>query len=372
MVLTAAVATLAACGFRSPEPSVDFAPEPGPDGLPVAAASDRGVDTTRLAAVFRYVATDPSFENAYGLLMLRQGELIAEGYFRGYEASRRNNVKSVTKSVLSLLVGIAIEQGHIRGVDQSIEDFFPEYIADDGDVRKRAITVHDLLTMQAGLTWREHLPWFGLDWDPARMYRARDPVRYVLGQAMEDEPGQRFRYSTGTSQLLAAVLWKATGRKPQEYAAEYLLGPLGVDHIEWSAGRDGVNHGGVGLRLTPREMAKIGQLVLQRGDWEGRQLVAESWIAESTRGHAIFGYSDGPYGYHWWVRPNGFTAQGARGQYIYIAPEAELVVVVAAAAESPRFIDLFSVEDLVTNRILPVICADGCATRPPPDPGTAG
>jgi CubicO group peptidase (beta-lactamase class C family) len=356
IALLAAAAALAACGVRSAEPRISFAPEPGPDGLAVAAAVDRGVDTTRLADVFRHMATDPAFANAYGLLVMRRGELVAEGYFRGYEPSRRNNVKSVTKSVLSLLVGIAIDQGHIRSVDQPVADFFPEHLGDDADPRKRSITVRDLLTMQAGLKWREHLPWLGLDWDPARMYRSRDPVRYVLGRPVEDEPGQRFRYSTGTSQLVAAMLWKATGRTPREYAAEHLLGPLGIDHVEWSAGRDGVSHGGVGLRLTPREMAKIGQLVLQRGNWDGRQLVSEAWLEESTRGHTIFGYSDGPYGYHWWVRPNGVTAQGARGQYIYILPAAEVVAVIAARADSPRFIDLFSVDDLVANRLLPAIC----------------
>jgi CubicO group peptidase (beta-lactamase class C family) len=180
---------------------------------------------------------------------------------------------------------------------------------------------------------------------------------------MDHAPGQRFQYSTGTSQLAAAVLWKATGQTPRDYAAEHLLGPLGINPVEWSAARDGVNHGGVGLRLTPREMAKIGQLVLQRGNWNDRQLVSEAWIEESTRGHAIFGYSDGPYGYHWWVRPNGFTAQGARGQYIYIVPEADLVVVIAAAAESPRFIDLFSVDELVVDRLLPAVCGDGWQER---------
>jgi CubicO group peptidase (beta-lactamase class C family) len=358
MAALAAATALVACGFWSSESTVSFAPEADPDGLLVAAAVDRGMDTTQLAAVFQHMATDPAFAHAYGLLVVSRGELIAEGYFRGHEPSRRNDVKSVTKSVLSLLVGIAIDQGHIRGVDQPLADFFPDYMADGADPRKRAITIRDLLTMQSGLRWREHLPWFGLDWDPARMYRSRDPVRYVLAKPMEHEPGQRFQYSTGASQLVAAVLWKATGRTPREYAAEHLLGPLGIDHVEWSAGRDGVHHGGVGLRLTPREMAKIGQLVLQRGNWGGRQLVSEAWIEESTRGHAIFGYLDGPYGYHWWVRPHGFTAQGARGQYIYIVPDADLVVVVVAAAESPRFIDLFSVDDLVVNRLLPAICGE--------------
>lgn len=343
------------CASRNHQPHVSLAPEQANDGLQVSSATASGFDSTRVLAVFEHVATAPEFDNAYGLLILRHGQLVAEGYFRGYERSRRNNVKSVTKSVLSLLVGIAIDRGYIQGVDQKLSDFFPEYIGETSDHRMQQITLRDLLTMQAGLRWREHLPWFGLDWDPARMYWSSNTIAYVLGRPMQSVPGSTFEYSTGVTQLLAGVLWKATGQTPRDFAAEHLFEPLGIRNVEWRAGKDGISYGGVGLFLTPREMAKIGLLALQRGRWEGEQLVPEAWIDESTRGHAILGYSDGPYGYLWWVRPHGYTAQGARGQYVYVVPEEDLVVVLAARAESLRVIDLFTMDALVEQHVLPAI-----------------
>lgn len=341
--------------LRYRQPPVSILPQHLGDGWPIAAPDAHGFHGSTLERAYAHVASDPAFKAARGLLIVRNGQLVAEAYFDGYGPNRRSNVKSVTKSVLSLLIGIAIDQGFITGADQPISDFFPELIAKNGDAHAGDITIAHMLTMQAGLEWQEHLPWFGIDKDPAGMYRAEDPVAYVLSKPMAGEPGNAFRYSTGTSQVLAGVLRQATGETPRDFAATHLFAPLGIHDVEWNAAKDGTSYGGVGLHLSPRELARIGQLMLQQGQWDGKTVVSAEWVADSTRGHALLGYDDGPYGYHWWVRPLGFTAQGARGQYVYVVPAEHLVVVLVAKSDGPRFVDLRAMDELIDDYVLPAI-----------------
>jgi CubicO group peptidase (beta-lactamase class C family) len=214
---------------------------------------------------------------------------------------------------------------------------------------KARITVGDLLTHQAGLAWDE---WARRYRDPRRMLRSSNPPRFVMAKPLTDEPGSVFRYSTGTSQVLADVLFIATGMTPLAYARERLFGPLGLEEVRWASTRDGVSCGGTHLFLTPRQMVAIGQLCLQKGLWMGRRIVPAEWIQESTSVQAGRDWWEGPYGYHWWVRPQGYTAYGYGGQFIYVVPSASLVLVATASPNRKRHILLHDFERFIVEPLL--------------------
>jgi CubicO group peptidase (beta-lactamase class C family) len=304
-------------------------------------------------------ATDrlvPSGANIHSVLVARGGQLVFERYFTGldeipddiignrvanvaFDADRLHNVKSVSKSVVSLTVGIALDRGLIRSVDEPIFSFFPE-LADLRTPEKDRLLLRHALTMTMGLEWVEATPDTGDENnDEARMHRATDPCRYVLGLPTTAPPGQEFFYNTGALTLVSAIVRKATGRPLDELARAALFEPLGIAGAKWNRVKGDTDAGG-GLRLRPRDMAKIGQLVLAGGRWDGRQIVSKEWIETSTapKIKAIADGFNGLYGYLWWLarsRVSGrevewVAAQGRGGQYIRIVPDLDLVVVVTA------------------------------------------
>jgi CubicO group peptidase (beta-lactamase class C family) len=236
--------------------------------------------------------------------------------------------------VLSLAVGIAVDRGLIRNVNQPIFDFFPE-LSDLRSAEKDRIQLVHVLTMSMGLKWVEATPATGDDDnDEARMHMASDQCRYVLGLPVTAPAGQEFFYNTGALALVSAVLRKATGLPLDEFIRVNLFEPLGITHAEWERYKGEVDAGG-GLHLRPRDMAKLGQLVLAGGRWNDRQVASKEWIDISTT--AKFKATDNQsYGYLWWLgraRLNGREIQwigalGRGGQYIRIVPELDLVVAV--------------------------------------------
>jgi CubicO group peptidase (beta-lactamase class C family) len=245
-------------------------------------------------------------------------------------------MKSVSKSVTSLAVGIAIDRGLIRSVNEPIFSFFPA-LSDLRSAEKDRIQLVHALTMSMGLKWVEATPATGdYNNDEARMHIAWDPCRYVLGLPVTAPAGQEFFYNTGALTLVSAIMRKATGRPLDEFARENLFEPLGITRLEWNRYRGDTDAGG-GLRLRPRDMAKIGQLVLAGGRWNDRQIVSKAWIETSTA-PKLKGTDDQLYGYLWWLgrsRLNGrevhwVGALGRGGQSIRIIPELDLVVVVTA------------------------------------------
>ncbi len=290
--------------------------------------------------------------NVHAVLVARSGKLVFERYFSGsdevpsllfgsrlknvvFDADTLHDVKSVSKSVASLAVGIAIDRGLIRSVNESIFSFFPEY-ADLRSPEKDQILLKHVLTMSMGVAWVEATPATGENNDESRMHRAADPSRYVLGLASTSSPGQEFLYNTGALTLVSAIVRKATGSPLDEFAREALFEPLGITDVEWSRVKGDTDAGG-GLRLRPRDMAKIGQLVLSGGRWNDRQIVSGDWIATSTTSK-IKATDDQYYGYLWWLGRarteagvvNWIGALGRGGQSIRIVPERNLVVAVTA------------------------------------------
>ena len=318
------------------------------DGWPVASVTDdKLVDRDALCRMAdRLVA---SSANVHAVLVARGGKLVFERYFKGsdeingrrvenvtFDADTLHNIKSVTKSVASLALGIAIDRGLIRSVDEPIFSFFPE-LSDLRSPEKDRIRLVHALTMSMGLKWIEATPATGDDNnDEARMHMASDPCRYVLGLPVTIPAGQEFFYNTGAITLVSTIMRKATGRPLDEFAREALFEPMGIADFEWTRVRGDSDAGG-GLRLRPRDMAKIGQLVLAGGRWNDRQIVSKASIDASMTPRLE---ATGPYfyGYLWWLGRslvNGREvhwdgALGRGGQSIRIVPELDLVVVVTA------------------------------------------
>jgi len=253
-----------------------------------------------------------------------------------FDADTLHNMKSVSKSVASLAIGIAIDRGLIRSLNEPIFSFFPE-CADLRSPEKDRIQLVHVLTMTMGLKWVEATPSTGdFNNDEARMHMAADPSRYVLALPVTAPAGQEFFYNTGALTLASAIVHKATGRPLDEFAREVLFEPLGISAVEWARVKGDTDAGG-GLRLRPRDMAKIGQLVLAGGRWNDRQIVSKDWIENSTTAK-IKATDDQYYGYLWWLgrvgtnagAVNWIGALGRGGQSIRIVPESNLVVAVTA------------------------------------------
>jgi CubicO group peptidase (beta-lactamase class C family) len=344
----AALAPLAASRVYAGPPEGCGVPLGRDDGWLVASANeDKLIDRDALCRMADRLAA--SGANVHAVLVAHGGKLVFERYLKGtdeiydrrvenaaFDADTLHDMKSVSKSVVSLAFGIAIDRGVIRSVNEPIFNFFPE-LSDLRSPEKAGLQLLHALTMSMGLQWVEATPSTGNDNnDEARMHRAADQCRYVLGLPVTAPPGQEFFYNTGALALLSAILRKATGRPLDEFVRENLFEPLGITHTDWRRYKGDTDAGG-GLRMRPRDMTKIGQLVLAGGRWNGRQIVSKAWIDASLtpRIEATGRYF---YGYLWWLGRsliNGrevhwATALGRGGQSIHIVPEFDLVVVVTA------------------------------------------
>ncbi|MBR0720866.1 serine hydrolase domain-containing protein [Bradyrhizobium manausense] len=347
----AALAQIAGPPVCADSPANCAAPAKRDDGWSVLSASgDNDVDQAALCRMADRL--ESSGANIHAVLIARHGRLAFERYFRGsdevasrffgvlvkdisFDADTLHNLKSCSKSVASLVVGIAIDQGFIRSIDEPVVSFFPE-LSELRSPDKDRILLSHVLTMSMGLKWVEATPATGDDNDEVRMHMAQDPSRYVLGLPVTAPAGQGFFYNTGALTLLSAIVRKATGRPLDEFARTVLFDPLGINEFEWSRVKGDSDAGG-GLRLRPRDMAKIGQLVLAGGRWNDRQIVSKAWIEASTT-MKLKADDYQSYGYLWWLgrsRLNGrlvpwIGALGRGGQSIRIVPELDLVVAVTA------------------------------------------
>ena len=259
------------------------------------------------------------------VLVVKDGYLVQEWYFNDYGNDVLHNVYSYTKSVVSTLVGIAIDRGEIDGVDASLLDLFPDVMPQNVDEWKESMTLQDLLMMSAGFDARDS--WL-YDWERLDdMHEAEDAIQYVLDLPMAFEPGSRFEYTNGVSHLLSCLITEKTGISAAEYAEEHLFGPLGITNYEWRTDDAGRNWGYSSLYLRPRDMAKIGYLFLNDGEWDGEQLVSKGWVREATRHRIDANLWDG-YGYQWWVDDDGYyLALGYMGQFIFVIPDHDIVAV---------------------------------------------
>lgn len=282
------------------------------------------------------------------LLIVRNGYLVVEEYFNGSSADDVHTLQSDSKSITSLLIGIALEQGKIHSVTDKVLDYFPEYSpVKKFDEYKAALRIEDLLTMRTGFDWSES----NYNISPLKQLNECncDWLRFVLDWRMSEMPGTRFEYNSGGVILLGGIIRNVAGSAVDRFAEQNLFQPLGINGAWWYQGLPtGLPHTGGGLNMRAKDMAKIGYLVLRKGRWQERQIVSETWLTESlqhrVRNPRTFGSHPVDYGYLWWLLPLGgseqgenadiFTASGARDQWIFIIPKYDMVVVVTGNTSS--------------------------------------
>lgn len=333
-VLSAPLLATLACA-----PSSDGAGATGPDdpGLPHDTGASTGCDELDRAALDEAVDWIASNRNHIDSFQVHHcGELLVEQYYNGFTASTPHELQSATKSFTAVLVGIAIDQGLIRDVDQPIVELLPAY-ADLLTGERAEITVAHLLTMTSGLAWTD----FGLGNSFDRIEAAEDSVAFILGEPLVTSPGEVFHYNTGSSHLLSAILHHNAGMSTAEYAERYLFGPLGVEEVEWPALRDGVNQGGWGMYLRPADFAKLGQLLLDEGVWQGERVVSEAFVDAATAPQVATEYG-GAYGYQLWIQTDWFdaddiaAARGYGGQDCFVLEELHMVVTFTGDVDEPE------------------------------------
>jgi CubicO group peptidase (beta-lactamase class C family) len=295
-----------------------------------ACSSGPPIDMGKLRQVSRELSARP---DTRCLLVEQAGKIVLEEYYNGGKAETRYDVRSVTKSVVSLLFGIALAEGRLKSPDQTIGEFlgkdFPGL-----DRAVSAITVRQLLAMTSGIPWRE-LGSTAQDFGP--FISSPDPLRWILERPLEAKPGELWNYNTGACHILSAILTKTTWLSARAYAQEKLFTPLGEQVGNWEADRYGYSYGGHGISLTASTMVKLGRLMLDKGVYGGKQVVPEDWARESTstlRNTASpMGWGSG-YGYLWWTDKGDaatggayFFATGYGGQFIVCVPSKNAVVV---------------------------------------------
>jgi len=322
----------------------------------------------------KLLESDPVIELGYssinGIFVVKRGYTAWERYYNGYGPDDAHHVASVTKSVISALIGIAIDEGYIKNTDQKVLDFFPEYIPGAADRKKKEITLRHLLTMTAPYPfdeWNEPLD---------KLCMQADWVKYILDMLGQKGNIGDFKYSTGGAHLLSAVITRSTGMSAREFANERLFKPTGIKEIPdyemksfgfddlfgknvkgWVKDPDNNSTGGWGLTLTPRDMARFGLLYLNHGIWDGKRIIPEEWIDESTSPHSgtLIGGSVLRYGYLWWLEEEdgffAYSALGDGGNVICCIPEKDLVVAVASKFTT----DPPDIKTLIKDYIIPAV-----------------
>jgi len=319
------------------------------EGITIAAMDNAEFDPTIINKIDTAV-TNGTYPNIHSLLIVKSGKLVYEKYWPGKDQSwgedlgirnqgkdSLHDIRSISKSIVSACIGIAIQQGKIKSVDQRVFDFFPEYAKlDTGSIS--SLTIKHLLTMSSGLKWNEDVPYDNSENSEIKMIRSANQVEYVLSQPLDHPPGQEWKYNGGTTQLLAAIIQKTTGKNIHEFAKEYLFQPLGIDRTEWIRypGTD-LPAAASALRLRSRDLLKFGLLYKNNGKWNDKNILPAQWIEESFQSH-VSRPSGGGYGYQFWTwqdslnnKPVSFVACIGNGDQRILFDKANDLIIVTTA-----------------------------------------
>jgi len=345
------------------------------DGWTITSPESVGLDSARLCAMAARLREIQA--NVHAVVIVRHGKLVFEQYFSGpderwdvagqydHDATTRHDIRSASKSVISLLVGIAIDRKLIASANEPVVKFFPEY----SDLKSPGwdkVTLRHLLTMSSGMQWDENRGWNDPKNDEPHLSSEADPIRYILSKPIAKRPDTVWTYNGGGTDLLGNILERVSGKPLEAFAREVLFQPLGITDLEWKTyPKNGKIAPAIGLRIRPRDAAKIGQLVLNRGAWDGRRIVSPEWIEQSVRPRfQAIGYFSGLffYGQQWWIgrsmaqetEVKWIAAMGSGGQRLFIVPDRDLVVMTTSGLYfQPRQGD--GALDMMANFILPSV-----------------
>jgi CubicO group peptidase (beta-lactamase class C family) len=313
------------------------------DGWRTSTPEAQGMDAQLLANMLAVIREEKP--NLHSVVVIRHGYIVAEAYPLPYAPEVLHDQRSITKSNIGTLIGIAIAEGDIAGVDQPLLSFFPDRTIAHRDEQKEAITLEHMLSMSSGLD--------GSDDHLLSMIQSADWVQFMLDRPMIHAPGSTFEYSSGGSHVLSAILSNATGQDTEAYAREKLYGPLGITDFRWERDWKGQSDGGFGLWMRPRDMAKLGYLYLHQGAWDGHQIVPAAWVEAATHAHG----PNANYGYQWWLNwdktPGSFAAGGYGAQQINVIPALDLIVVFTAGLENDAILSR-----LLNDYIYPAVKSD--------------
>jgi CubicO group peptidase (beta-lactamase class C family) len=300
-------------------------------------------------------------ENLRTLIVSHHGKIITEQAFKGARTDRPTNIKSASKTIISALVGIAIEKKVFKGVDQPVSELLGSSVPSDGDERVKRITVDHLLSMRAGLertSGRNYGAWVSSpNW-----------VRYILSRSFVDEPGGRMLYSTGSTHLLSAALTRASGRSTLDLARDWLGEPLEIQVAPWTRDPQGVYLGGNEMALSPRALLRFGEMYRQGGFIDGKRVLPESWVTESWKPKTASPFTGDRYGYGWYMREmrghNVYYAWGFGGQMIYVAPSLGMTVVMTSDPTEPSREDDYigQLHTLVADNVMPALLPERSET----------
>lgn len=329
------------------------------------APEEQNMSSNTLSNIYNYIEDESA--NIHSVIVIRNGYIVEEEYLNFYKRRPVNEdysqemhvLYSVTKSITSLCIGIALKMGYIDNLSQTFFDIFPELWKPSYDLRKKNITIEHLLTMTSGIEWDEwSIPYGSPGNDYTNMVISYDWVQYYLDKSMEYDPGENFRYSSGSSMLLSALIQKVTNQITSEFAHENLFTPLGIqeDHWNWDSSYRNITVGGAGLYMTPRDMAKIGLLCINNGTWDGEEIVLKEYILAATSDQQPpTSYST--YGYQFWIQSwflyDAYSALGYMGQRIVVFSEVNIVIVFNSYMN-----DVYYLDTIIENFILASIGAD--------------
>jgi CubicO group peptidase (beta-lactamase class C family) len=318
------------------------------DGWRTSTPEEQGVDSESLLQMLDHISE--SNLNIHSLLIIRHGYVVLDAYFYPFAPQTKHDLASVTKSFTSTLIGIAIEKGYIKGVEQPVLDLFPGQTIANVDENKKMLTVQDLLTMRSGFECINVPTELTLQ----QMMQSANWVQFTLDLPMAEKPGTRFNYCSSNVHLLSGIVSQTTGMNALDFARKCLFGPLGVNDVSWPVDSQGNTYGWGNLSLTPRDLAKLGYLYLRGGEWDDQQVLDSEYAKAAIASHGSVPVdmegTDWSYGYLWWVKDTFSAARGRGGQYLYLVPDKDIVIVVTAA-ESKDFAAF--AENLLLSFIVP-------------------
>jgi CubicO group peptidase (beta-lactamase class C family) len=310
-------------------PYSGFQPVDIGDGWILSTPEAEGMDSLQLSNVYQEVYADDATWMMKSLLVFRYGKLVAESYFKNEDdRTSRAAIWSCTKQVNAIITGIAVHQGYITSVEDSIGKYLPDYI--DRYPDKKGIRIKHLLTMTGGVAFDN-----SEQSDIFREHNTENSIDYVLGLNLDHPPGTYFHYNDGEPQLISGIMQYATGKNLDEFGKEFLFDPLGITNYEWYRYSDGLTLGPWGILTTPRELAKVGQCVLDGGVHNQQQIIPPAWIAEMLSPHIEHAHQDAAFGYFWWSIPTKgwYYMWGHGGQFVFLHPVKHLMVVVTSLTQ---------------------------------------